>query len=934
MAQIRNLKVDFVQGSERTAYAEWNAPKKVAKYNNKGEVVKSKGKTVRTTGCKDYDVRWEYLVGGRWYAGSDSTTAGGETELMRVTYSIPNNATQIRVKVKPNPTTHKKKVVKKQRKKKVTTYVDVNYWTGTYSGWAYLDVPVVVTPGEGGVTNIAIRQQPGSAKTVYATWTWSKHNETANYEIEWEYQVVTNGPWFSGSSTTTKLQNSTYDIPDLAEAVRISIKPVAEQSIWVADKVYSNPYSASNLTLEAPPSPTLTVKKLSLEATVKYSGPSSAQILFQLSKDGKDSGYIEKKASISTGTATQTFSLEAGHKYKVRCRALYANGGNASSWSEWSDFVSAAPAVPKNIGIKAISATMVELNWTGDSYATSYTVEWTNKKEYFDGGPTQTQADLLQPRAIIDVGDNGDTYFFRVKAINSASESGESGWSEIVSLATGKPPATPTTWSSTTVVNVGEKVYLYWMHNSLDNSSQQAAKLELTINGETSVIPITDNRPDDKKDEAYEYVFDTSDLSEGAVINWRVCTKGAYSTEPAYSDWSVMRTVKVYAPATIYFLFSEERKWYWDPFNFITDTIYTAKAIGEDFPSVITELPIFINAKAGPDSQTAVRFTITLIALDGYETESPDGTISWVKENDTVFEKVVYPSKSNALKNILIDAITPGDVNLENGVRYRLTCSVAMDSGLSASCSAEFEIGFDDDILTPDAEVTIDYDEYLAYITPFCLGDDGEYLDNLLFSVYRREYDGTFTELATDLDSYKRITVTDPHPSLDYARYRIVAKTLATGRIGYADLPPIEYGEKAIIIQWSQEWSDFINDEDTGEPSNDVITGSTLRLPYDIDTAENHSPDVELIEYVGRKRPVSYYGTQEGETATWNVDIPADDKETLYQLRRLKAFMGDCYVREPSGTGYWANVNVSFSQKHRDVVIPVTLSLSRVEGGA
>ena len=43
--------------------------------------------------------------------------------------------------------------------------------------------------------------------------------------------------------------------------------------------------------------------------------------------------------------------------------------------------------------------------------------------------------------------------------------------------------------------------------------------------------------------------------------------------------------------------------------------------------------------------------------------------------------------------------------------------------------------------------------------------------------------------------------------------------------------------------------------------------------------------------------------------------------------------MGDVYVREPSGAGYWASVSVSFSKKHCDVVIPVSISVTRVEGG-
>lgn len=97
--------------------------------------------------------------------------------------------------------------------------------------------------------------------------------------------------------------------------------------------------------------------------------------------------------------------------------------------------------------------------------------------------------------------------------------------------------------------------------------------------------------------------------------------------------------------------------------------------------------------------------------------------------------------------------------------------------------------------------------------------------------------------------------------------------------------------------------------------------------------SESNDQQVELIDYAGRKHSVSYYGTHLGYTATWNCEVPKDDKETLYELRRLQTWMGDVYVREPSGTGYWANIKVSFSQKHRAMTIPVTFQVTRVEGG-
>ena len=63
------------------------------------------------------------------------------------------------------------------------------------------------------------------------------------------------------------------------------------------------------------------------------------------------------------------------------------------------------------------------------------------------------------------------------------------------------------------------------------------------------------------------------------------------------------------------------------------------------------------------------------------------------------------------------------------------------------------------------------------------------------------------------------------------------------------------------------------------------------------------------------------------------MDIPKSDKETLYALRRLSIWMGDVYVREPSGSGYWANISVSFSQTHCQLTIPVQIEITRVEGG-
>jgi hypothetical protein len=214
----------------------------------------------------------------------------------------------------------------------------------------------------------------------------------------------------------------------------------------------------------------------------------------------------------------------------------------------------------------------------------------------------------------------------------------------------------------------------------------------------------------------------------------------------------------------------------------------------------------------------------------------------------------------------------------------------------------------------------------------FCEVEERTPVNNVLLSVYRREFDGSFVEIASGLDGSGATTVTDPHPSLDRARYRVVATDIDTGAVSFYDVPGYPVGGKAAIIQWDEAWSTFDVSEDQVLEAP-VWSGSMLKLPYNIDVSDSAKPDVVLVEYLGRSHPVGYYGTQVGQSSNWNMEIPKTDKETLYTLRRLQRWMGNVYVREPSGSGYWANITVSFSQKHCEVTIPITLNITRVEGG-
>ena len=176
------------------------------------------------------------------------------------------------------------------------------------------------------------------------------------------------------------------------------------------------------------------------------------------------------------------------------------------------------------------------------------------------------------------------------------------------------------------------------------------------------------------------------------------------------------------------------------------------------------------------------------------------------------------------------------------------------------------------------------------------------------------------------------VNVVDPHPALNYARYRLVAKENTTGRVTAYDTRPIPVGEKAIVLQWNENWTDFIADG-TIIPSENAWAGSMLKLPYNIDISATIDKEITDVNYIGRENPVSYYGTHLSEKSKWTTVIPRDDTETIYALRRLQKYMGDVYVREPSGIGYWAHVDVEFPINHMTVTSTVNLTITRVEGG-
>lgn len=786
-----------------------------------------------------------------------------------------------------------------------------------------------------------------------------------HYEVKWHYDSG-DGIWFEGGSSTTTETHATYNAPDNANFILVSVTPVSkkykvnntETSYWQGTKAQKM-YSIAVDPPENVSVPSVDIDQYKLTASLENISDARAdQIEFQVYNGTKlvNSGLV----TVETCQASFSCDVAAGGEYRVRCRAVNLNGTSKvyGAWSNFSSTLKSVPSAPSEITIcRAASETSVYLEWTAVDSAETYDIEYATEERYFDNSDQTSTTTGIKFNHFEKTGlQTGDEYFFRVRAVN---EKGESPWSGIKSVSIGKKPVAPTTWSSTTTAIVGEDVTLYWVHNAEDNSTQTYAELELTINGTTETRTIKNDRPKEDQDKTSSYVIKTvtfyevtkngstytatttvleteptggtatgsktttgqdvysytdSDsttkyyckksyvFADGATVKWRVRTAGVTKT---YGDWSILRTIDIYAPPTL-----------------------TLAIIDSDGDSIntVTAFPFYISGLAGPKTQAPIGYHLTISADSDYETVDNVGNTKTVNAGGVVYSKYFDTNQP------LMVEFSAGNVDLENGISYTVTCVVSMNSGLNKESTLSFSVTWSDESYNPNAGIAIDPDSLVAYVRPECRDDAGELVSGVSLSVYRREYDGGFTELASGLSNAKNVVITDPHPALDYARYRIVATTESTGAIGFNDIPGYPVGGKAVVIQWDEEWKEF--DSSVGGLLMDrPWTGSMLKLPYNIDVSDGYNQDVSLIEYVGRSHPVSYYGTQRGETATWNLEIPKEDKETLFGLRRLAVWLGDVYVREPSGSGYWASVKVSFSQKHCEVTIPVTLSITRVEGG-
>ena len=850
----------------------------------------------------------------------------------------------------------------------------------TASGGTQASSAAAAAPSAQKVTIVALNvtSESSTNRDFVIAWTWNREN-TDKFVVRWEYD-------YSGDTrvyeTKTSDEYSTFTIPTdfqkTANWVQAFIKPVAKtyESKDSSGNVTQVPYWTdveevgkwlpfTSLPPLVPPVPSVSINNdtMTLTAEIGKVGASNiyaTSIQFHVMQDHTvNLGVCAPIAITDTDYVSFQYPVSPGHSYSVRACSVGSNG-LISGWSDFStDDAGTLPPAPERITtyrrqskVDANNGTTtysVYLEWTPASTAETYKIEYTDTLSNFEsanGQYSSVETKDATASALIDISELGSVFYFRIRSINKY---GTSGPTAVVELPLGSLPNAPTTWSTSDSAFSGEGddldeiMELHWTHNPTDNSRQTSAELEFKVDGNDwftlTLINETDSNSTEEVTKTFSYgtavsykgdlyfKMDTNhrDFKNKKII-WRVRTAGV-TNEFNKEGWSAERTIYIYEKPTL-------------GLSMTTDASGTGGTI-----LTLTSFPFYIKAQdtlTDYTIQKPVGYHVRIVSNDHYVTVDDIGREKTINEGDSVYSKYFDTS------NILHVVMSADNIDLETGISYTLYCTENLSSGLSISNQHDFTVSWVDVEYAINATISIDTESYTALITPYCRekipvglpDDDGEYygpyedgdlVENVTLSIYRREYDGQYTKVASDIPN-RYTAVIDPHPALDYARYRFIAKDVTTGAISFYDMAGYPVNGSAIIIQWDEEWHRFdVTDNTSAE--NVPWNGSLLKLPYNIKVTDKRSPEVSLVEYAGRQYPVSYYGTQIGESHQWSADIPADDKETIYALRRLSIWPGDVYIREPSGMGYWANVNVSFNKSYDDVVIPVSLDITRVEGG-
>lgn len=948
--QVSSFSLAMITGSTTDCLAKWKW--------SKGHV-------------DHFDVVWAY-----WNTSKNGWVEGGTANVSPVTvggyyqytYFVPSGYSATKTRVSVKPISKKDKTVKykekgKTKTKKTTWFTAAARWSNT------LTLPsAIAVPDVPGAPDLRIN----SADQVVLSWNYT--DEKATHVIV--YKKTDSGNW-AQKTAIARTSNGVYSYTDTDTArghtyqYRLYGKNNTSGKASQGSEVATIQNKAGALT------------KLEVSLSSVDTQDNNAAVNLKWKDSGTVRGTIEveyatynvwgtgavdrhmvefSKNPGSDGYTTVTVTgLERGKKWYFRVRR-HTTGGYSAWATLASDATStiavinlAAAAVPaydlgRPTALKAEDKTTegsdegrARLTWLGTFIAgDTYQIQWTELTDNFADnamGAIESASLAFEDSSggtcayTVTGLEMGRTWYFRVRRTNDHGNSNwatcsSGAWRESDSVARVTFPVAPeavpeehltapTAVTTPMSCTAGDAVMLAWTHNSEEGTTQTAYQIELTNTYEGTTTTTT---VDGGADGAYAL---ETEYPDGTALTWRVRTQGA--DPDAWSPWSRIQTISVWsAPITSLEL------------DGLTD-------------ETLTSYPLTITAESDGVStlNQPISWWTSIESVDAYTAIGQDGEDLEIAAGDVMWSYAIDASDSSFSASSMVVVVDGSMVALAAGQSYRVRAGCTTAQGLRAEATpVEFDVEWSGAVPEPLATLVFDADDYCCRIWPACYDLDettGEATDTLTdgvtLAVWRIESDGSTVLIARGIENDGESFVIDPHPMFGLQWYRVVATATATSLQASLD-QEVECDVPYVVIQWDESWA-MPNGTEAGEGADtdsdnadaDVTyTGRIIELPYNLQMDEDHDPDVALHAYAGRRNPVSKYGTQRGESMTVSTGlIRGEDDDKIRLIRELQGARTDCYVRDPTGNTWWANVKARISQSYDSNEVSVTLTVTRVE---
>lgn len=567
----------------------------------------------------------------------------------------------------------------------------------------------------------------------------------------------------------------------------------------------------------------------------------------------------------------------------------------------------------------------------------------------------------------------GKTWYIRVRLLNGSGDEVTPGpWSDIYEVDLSEAPNVPALVLSQAAIPADGTVTASWYYESNDGTPQAYAEItEVTI---------------DANGAHYGLFVETEDLAVIAGKTYYTYTGGAYTAvtpggteNPHALGWFEFTEAVIATTTTAQHIDLAAEEYGWAVNNTYNLAVRVASASGNKsewsapVPVLIVE-PLTINITQTSletmtiDGETVQALTdmpftctvtgagstgTTTVAIEraaSYFLDRPDERTFTGHEGETI---ALYTQTGDA--QITIDNV---DLigTLDDGAHYRLVATIQDGFGQSAEETIDFEVHWNHQAAIPSADILIDNEDLVAFITPIAPAEAYEATtDNEVVEGKRYfEADGDDFEEVTPagtedpeaLGWYELNDTCDIY-RLSVDRPELIFEGAEFGK-KYVDPYPTlgEMGGHRIVFRTKNgdyitpdntiAWADYrIEDGDGIETMFNIIdfNGEQARLMYDINLNAGWEKDFTATKYLGGHIQGDWNAATSRSGSVAGDLVTTRDQATIQTLRRLADFPGICHVRTRDGSSYAADVQVSESRDMGKDVLrsEFSLSITRVD---